>query len=142
MWPNLQETADLITFTKEILHGKLYFFFVQCFFTIRTPLASRYNIFLYAATIKCGFPQGSQFNPVQAFLGYSQIGGGLPKICHTYPTMIKLSSHTLPKEGPKNIRITCHTSWALLTSTFFHRKSATLVLSRNTDVDCILTHNF
>ena len=92
MWPNLQETADLITFTKAILHGKLYFFFVQCFFTIRTPPASRYNIFLYAATIKCGFPQGSQFNPVQAFWGYSQIGGGLPKICHTYPTMIKRST--------------------------------------------------
>ena len=29
MWPNPQETADLVTFTKEILIGKLYFF-VQC----------------------------------------------------------------------------------------------------------------
>ena len=27
----------------------------------------------------------------------------LPKICHTYPTMMKLSSYTLPKEDPKNI---------------------------------------
>ena len=25
MWPNLQETADLITFTEEILNGKLHF---------------------------------------------------------------------------------------------------------------------
>ena len=25
MWPNPQETADLVTFTKEILNGKLYF---------------------------------------------------------------------------------------------------------------------
>ena len=25
MWPNPQETADLVTFTKEILHGKLHF---------------------------------------------------------------------------------------------------------------------
>ena len=25
MWPNPQETADLITFTEEILHGKLHF---------------------------------------------------------------------------------------------------------------------
>ena len=25
MWPNPQETADLVTFTEEIIHGKLYF---------------------------------------------------------------------------------------------------------------------
>ena len=27
----------------------------------------------------------------------------LLKICHTYPTMMKLGSYTLPKEDPKNI---------------------------------------
>ena len=25
MWPNLQQTADLVTFTEEILNGKLHF---------------------------------------------------------------------------------------------------------------------
>ena len=25
MWPNHQETADLVTFTEEILNGKLHF---------------------------------------------------------------------------------------------------------------------
>ena len=25
MWPSLQETADLVTFTEEILKGKLHF---------------------------------------------------------------------------------------------------------------------
>ena len=25
MWPNPQETADLVAFTEEILHGKLHF---------------------------------------------------------------------------------------------------------------------
>ena len=25
MWPNLKETADLVTFTEEILNGKLHF---------------------------------------------------------------------------------------------------------------------
>ena len=25
MWPNPQETADLVTFTEEILDGKLHF---------------------------------------------------------------------------------------------------------------------
>ena len=29
MLPNPQETADLVTFTEEILNGKLHFF-VQC----------------------------------------------------------------------------------------------------------------
>ena len=26
MWPNPQETADLVTFTEEVLNGKLHFF--------------------------------------------------------------------------------------------------------------------
>ena len=30
----------------------------------------------------------------------------------------------------------------MLTSAFFQRKSATFVISRNTDVDCILVFNF
>ena len=47
----------------------------------------------------------------------------LPKICHTYSKIMKLSSYTLPKEDPKNIWIVWHTS-------------------RNTDKDCILIHNF
>ena len=25
MWPNPQETSDLVTFTEELLHGKLHF---------------------------------------------------------------------------------------------------------------------
>ena len=29
--------------------------------------------------------------------------GTLPKICNTYPAMMKLGSFTLPKEDPKNI---------------------------------------
>ena len=27
MWPNAQETADLVTFTEEILNGKLHFLY-------------------------------------------------------------------------------------------------------------------
>ena len=42
----------------------------------------------------------------------------------------------------KNICITWHTSWVLLTSAFFHWKSAIFAISRNTDIDCILVHNF
>ena len=31
--------------------------------------------------------------------------GFLPKICHAYPTMVKLRSYTLPMEDPKNIKM-------------------------------------
>ena len=34
------------------------------------------------------------------------------------------------------------TSWVLLTSAIFHRKSANFAISRNTRVDCILIQNF
>ena len=27
MWPNPQETADLVTYTEEIFNGKLYFLY-------------------------------------------------------------------------------------------------------------------
>ena len=32
MWPNPQEIADLVTFTEEILNGKLHFLCSACFF--------------------------------------------------------------------------------------------------------------
>ena len=51
-------------------------------------------------------------------------------------------SYILPKEDPKNIWITWHTPWVLLTSAFFHRKSANFAISRNTDIDCILIQDF
>ena len=45
------------------------------------------------------------------FMGAHRWGGtkrpSLPKLCQTYPTMMKLGqSYTLPKEDPKNILIT------------------------------------
>ena len=51
-------------------------------------------------------------------------------------------NYTLSKDDPKNISITWHTSWVLLTSAFFHRKPENFALSKNTDIDCILIHNF
>ena len=73
-------------------------------------------------------------NPIQdgPLWSCSQVKGGrksptFPKICHTYPTMMKLGSYTLPEEDPKNVWITWHTHWVLLTSAFFHWKSAKIV---------------
>ena len=53
-----------------------------------------------------------------------------------------LHSYTLPKEDPKNIRITWYIPWVLLTSAFFLRKSENFFISRNTDINCILIRNF
>ena len=78
------------------------------------------------------------------FGGCSRMGGGGgAKICHTYPTMLKLGTviTSLPKEDPKNISIMWHTRWVLLTSAFPSEISKFCYI-RNTDIDCILIHNF
>ena len=51
-------------------------------------------------------------------------------------------SYTLLKEDPKIILTMWHIPSVLLTSAFFHRKSANFVISRNIDIDCIWIHNF
>ena len=66
----------------------------------------------------------------------------LPKICHIYPTMMKLGSYISPKEDPKNIWITWYTPWVRLTSVFFRQRSANFAMSGNADIDCILIKNF
>ena len=64
----------------------------------------------------------------------------LPKTCHTYPTMMKLGT-VIPY--PKKIqKIYESRDTTLRFSAFFHRKSANSAISRNTDIDCILIHNF
>ena len=57
--------------------------------------------------------------------------GPLPKICRTYPTMMKLDT-VIP--SIKEIQITLR----LLTLAFFRPTSATFFVSRNTDTDCTL----
>ena len=69
-------------------------------------------------------------------------GWALPKICHTYPTMMKLGSVIPYLKKIEKIWITWHTLWLRLTSAFFHQKSANVVISRITDMDCILVYNF
>ena len=59
-------------------------------------------------------------------------------ICST----MKLGSFSLPKEDPKNMWITWHIPWILLTSAFIHWKSAIFAISRNADIDSILIHYF
>ena len=41
MWPNPQETADLVTFTEEIFNGKLDVLCSVCMWDMFTDLRSR-----------------------------------------------------------------------------------------------------
>ena len=94
------------------------------------------------------FPK--HFNPIQDghFWGCSRMGGSkkapIPKICHRYPTMMKLGMVIPYLKKIQKIYESRDTPspWVLLTSAFFHRKSENFVISRNTDVDCISIHNF
>ena len=73
-------------------------------------------------------------------------GGGakkpFSKICHTYPTVMKLGI-IMPylKKIKKYLN---HVTFPLSSadSAFFHRKSANFAISRNTDTDSICIHNF
>ena len=93
------------------------------------------------------------FNPIQdgPFRGCSRMGWGgvggaksspLPKICHIYPTMMKLGA-VIPylmkiqkiyesRDTPLNSAEICD----------FHPKSANFATPRNTDIHCILIHDF
>ena len=98
--------------------------------------------------LKNNFLADVTFNPIQDehFWGCSWMREGedpapknLSDISYNNETW---HSYTLPREDPKNIWITCHILWVLLTSAFFHQKAASFAISRNTDIDCLLVHNF
>ena len=63
-----------------------------------------------------------------------------PKICHTYPTLMKL--YTLPNEDPKKYMNNVTHMWSFAALSIFYQKSTNFANSRNTDIDCIFIHNF
>ena len=94
--------------------------------------------------------QDDFFNSIQdgPFWGCSWMGRRIKitpphiNLSHIFYNDETWQNNTLPKEDPKNIQITWHAPWTLLTSAFFHRKLANFAISRNIDVQCILIHNF
>ena len=66
--------------------------------------------------------------------GGGQKGPPLPKICYTFPTMMKLGTLIPYLEKIENIYKSRDTP--------FYWKSANFAMSRNTDIDCILIHYF
>ena len=77
------------------------------------------------------------------FFGAAHGWGGkkapLPKICHTYPTMMKLG--TVIPYLKKIQKYMSHVTRPL-SSAFYCRISTNFAISRNTDIDFILAHNF
>ena len=66
----------------------------------------------------------------------------LLKNYHIYPTMMKLGTFIPYLKKIQKVWIAWNTPWVLLTSAFFHRKSANFAILRNTDIDYILINNF
>ena len=86
------------------------------------------------------------FNPIHdGFFGAAhglRGGGGQKgpppkKISYIFYTDETWHSYILPKEDPNNIYPLSSADIKI-----FHRKSATFVIFRKTDIDCTLIHNF
>ena len=82
-------------------------------------------------------------NPIQdgPCWGCSWTVTPLPKICHTYPTTVKLGKVIPYLKKSHWIYKLCDTLTEFCWPQF-HRKSALLTISRNTDLDSILMYNF
>ena len=76
------------------------------------------------------------------FLGLLMDGGPkrslLLKICHTYPTMMKLGTVIPYLKKIQKTHKSHDTPLESADISIFHRKSADFSVSRNTDIDCIL----
>ena len=118
---------SLVNFTKLFTYWK--------YKTLKKWFVYKVLKFCILTLFRMGF-----FGAVQGLEGDQK--GPLPKICHTYPTMMKLGSCTLPKEDLKSIWITWHTPWLLLTSAFFYRKLANFAISRNIPFRYIISNSF
>ena len=67
----------------------------------------------------------------------------IPKICYTYPTMTKLVIIIPYLEKNQKTYESRHTILeGCLHQRFFQRKSANFAKLRNTDINCILIHDF
>ena len=63
MWPNPRETADLVTFTAEILNGKLHFLCSACLSFLTDKVLKEFNEGLLTE-ISCGVSHGPILGPL------------------------------------------------------------------------------
>ena len=66
----------------------------------------------------------------------------LPKICHTYPAIMKLGTVIPNLKKIQKIYELPDTHFESPKISISYRKSENFPLPRNTDIDCILTYNF
>ena len=93
---------------------------------------------------------GLCINPIQngPFPGCSLTWGvgvkrpPLPEIYHTFPTKMKLGTVISYLKKTQKIDESHDTPLEFCWLSIFHRKSANLAISENTNIDCILIHNF
>ena len=66
----------------------------------------------------------------------------LPKICHTFPAMIKPGTVISYLKKIQKIYESRGTPLSSADINIFHWKSANFAVSKNADIDCILIHSF
>ena len=141
---------------------QIFFVFLNFLLTINTTLTIRKEKFwedsklnLKGSNVSLTMssnPSYFSLNPIHygLFQGCSRMGRGgggkkrpLPKICHTYPTMMKIDTIIPYLKKIQNIYESCDTlpefCWH---QHFFTEKPVNFAILRNTDIDWILIHNF
>ena len=117
---------------------------ITTFLTLKTNRANS-NWQIWSTSVNFFHP----LNPIQdgLFRSCSRMGGGakwppFPKICHTYPTMMKLGTVISYPKKIQQIYESRDTPLEFCWHQHFFTRNHQILLSRNTDMDCILIHNF
>ena len=138
MFANAVALSSITRIAESILLGKV---------SHKVPLIlwklilESHKFFLYIPTVQA-------INPIQdgLFWGCSRMGRGqkspLPKICCTYPTMIKLGTVIPYLKEIQKLYGSSDTPFNFADISIIYRKPANFAISRNTDIDSIQMHNF
>ena len=123
----------MLLLSKTLLH-KLFFLF------LKSSKAFSVSLTLFRISL---------FRAAHGWVGGGGVGSSkstpspFPKICHTYPTMMKLGTVIVYlKKIQKYMNHVSHPLSSADVSFFCHQKSANFAMSRNINKDCILIHKF
>ena len=138
----LSTTIEFCIFKEQIFPNRIFPVKNGKVALLRAPMVITYYIKLFRT--ETYRHKGISTLSRMGFFGAAHGWGGgkkapLPKICHTYPTTIKLGT-VVPY--PRKIKKIYESRDSPLDQHFFHRKSANFAISKNTDIDRILIHNF
>ena len=115
MWPNPQETKDLVTFIEEVLNEKPHFCAIL---GLRfTPVSSN-ALQTFSSKTSSAILPGTRFNSVVSLLLYFELVIALRSNCMTFVSKWEL-----------NILLCCNSEWALLYFDEDSLNSSDIVLS-------------